>query len=104
MYDGIPIEENLKNSLFYGFLLLSLPFIFYSFKNNKIDRYIGELSFSLYISHHLILSVLRGWFFEQPGIIFYYGYTVVLCSLMLAFLLQITFVKAIERYRAKRFS
>lgn len=104
LYEEIHIQENLKNSLFYAFILISIPFIFLAFKNNKIDRYIGELSFSLYISHHLIVSVLRGYFFSHTHYIFFYGYTVVLSSLIVAILLQTTFIKAIETYRIKRFS
>lgn len=102
--DEINIEENLRNSLFYILLLCSLPYLFISFKNNRIDRYIGELSFSLYICHHIVVSMFRGWFFANSQYMVFYGYTVVLCSLILAFLLQSTVVKAIERYRSKRFS
>lgn len=104
MYDDIYIEEKLKNSLFYVFLLISLPFIFLAFKNNTIDRYIGELSFTIYISHHIIVSVYRGYFFSHPEYLFYYGYTVVLSTLVVSYLLQTTIVKAIESYRTKRFS
>jgi len=101
--DEIKMDENLRNTLFYILVLCSLPYLFISFKNNPIDRYIGELSFSLYISHHIVVSVLRTYFFNTQYITFY-GYTVVLCSLILAFLLQITVVKAVEKYRLKRFS
>jgi peptidoglycan/LPS O-acetylase OafA/YrhL len=104
MYDEIHIEENLKNNLFYGLVLISLPYIFLAFKNNKTDRYIGELSFSLYISHHLMVSVFRAYFFSHLHYLFYYGYTVVLSSLIMAILLQTTVIKAIETYRVKRFS
>ena len=102
--DEIKIDENLRNSLFYIFILCSLPYLFVSFKNNPIDRYIGELSFSLYISHHLVVSVFRAYFFSNPQYMYFYGYTVVLCSLILAFLLQTTVIKAVEKYRVKRFS
>jgi peptidoglycan/LPS O-acetylase OafA/YrhL len=102
--DELKMEENWRNSLFYVVLVCSLPFLFHAFKNSRIDRYIGELSFSLYICHHLVVSLCRGWFFSHPPYIVFYGYTVVLSSLMLAFLLQITAVKAIEQYRKKRFS
>ncbi len=102
--DELPVEENWRNSLFYIVVLCSLPYLFQAFKNSRIDRYIGELSFSLYICHHLVVSLFRGWFFSHPSYIIYYGYTVVLTSLILAFILQITAVNAIEKYRAKRFS
>ena len=104
VFDEIKMDEDLKNSLFYLFLLCSIPLIFKTFKDNKWDRKIGELSFSLYICHHLLVSLWRGYFFENPIYMPYYGYTVVICSIIVAFLLQITFVKAIESFRIKRFS
>lgn len=104
MYEEIHMREGLKNSLYYIFILSSLPFIFLSFKNNKTDRYIGELSFSLYISHHIMVSVFHSYFFAHPSYLYLYGYTVVLSSLMLAFLLQTIIIKRVEAYRQKRFS
>jgi peptidoglycan/LPS O-acetylase OafA/YrhL len=103
MFNEIPIEEKLKNNLFYCLILASLPFMFHSLKNNKIDRYIGELSFSIYIGHHIIVSVFRGYFFSHPQYLYFYGYAVVASSLIFAFLLQITIVNSIEAYRIKRF-
>ena len=104
VFDEIKMNEELKNNLFYLFLLGSMPFIFKTFKDNQWDRRIGELSFSLYICHHLIVSLWRSYFFENPDYITYYGYTVVLSSLIVAFLLKFTIVKFIETYRVKRFS
>lgn len=104
MYKEIQIQDNLKNYLFYGLILISIPFIFLAFKDNKVDRYIGELSFSLYISHHLMVSVFRTYFFSHPHYLFFYGYTVVFSSLILAFILQTTVIKKIEAYRVKIFS
>ncbi len=104
IYEYITIKDQLKNSLFYILVFISLPFIFSAFKNNKLDRDIGELSFSLYISHHLMVSVFRGYFFSNPQYLYFYGYAVVLSSLILAFLLQKTIIKYIENYRSKLFS
>ena len=94
----------MKNSIFFIVVFMFLPFLFIAFKNSKIDRTIGELSFSLYISHHLIVSAFHNYFFSHPYYLYLYGYTVVFCSLMIAFLLQSTLVKYIETYRLKRFS
>lgn len=103
-YEYITISDQLKNSMFYILVLLSIPFIFLTFKDNKLDREIGELSFSLYVSHHLMVSVFRGYFFSNPHNIYLYGYTVVFSSLITAFLLQKTIIKYIESYRLKLFS
>lgn len=104
MYDEIHIKEGLKNSLYYIFILSSLPLIFLAFKDNKTDRYIGELSFSLYISHHIMVSLFRAYFFAHPSSLYLYGYTVVLSSLVLAFMIQSIIIKRVEMYRLKRFS
>ncbi len=104
MYDMIHLRDGLKNSLYYIFILSSLPFIFLSFKDNKTDRYIGELSFSLYISHHIMVSVFRAYFFAHPSYLYLYGYTVVFSSLVMAFILQSTIIRRVEVYRLKRFS
>lgn len=102
--DEVKIDENIRNSLFYILILCSLPYLFISFKNSLVDRYIGELSFSLYITHHLVVSTWRGYFFSNPQLMNYYGYTVVTSSLILAFFLQNTVIKHIESFRTKRFS
>lgn len=102
--DEIQMEENWRNTIYYLFVLASLPFLFISFKNNRIDRFIGEFSFSLYICHHIVVSVFRGYFFANPQYIAFYGYAVVIGSLIFAFLLQNSVIKYVERYRAKRFS
>lgn len=104
VFDEITLKDELKNSIFYIFCLASLPFIFKTFKNNSIDRYVGELSFSIYISHLVLVSLFRGYFFSKPELIPYYGYTVLICSLILALILQHTFIKRIESYRHKKFS
>jgi len=104
-YDQLPLcNSQVKNSIFFSIVFVFLPFLFVAFKNSKMDRTIGELSFSLYISHHLIVSAFHNYFFSHPHYLYLYGYTVVFCSLMIAFLLQNTIVKYIETYRLKRFS
>ncbi len=100
----MPLPDKLKPVLFYIMVACSIPYIFSAFKNNKTDRYIGELSFTIYISHHLVVSILRGYFFSHPHLMVYYGYLTVTVSILLALILQYVLVKPIERYRAKIFS
>ncbi len=102
--EEISVQEKLKNNLFYALVAISLPFMFYSFKNNKTDRLIGELSFSIYIGHHIVVSVCRAYFFENPQLLYLYGYATVIVSLLFALLLQKFVINPIETYRAKRFS
>lgn len=98
----IPIK--IINLVFYSLIFCSIPFIFLAFKDNRIDRYIGELSFSIYISHHLIVSVFHHYIYAHFKLIHYYGYAVVLVSLLLAIIFQKFIVKPLELIRVKRFS
>ena len=104
LLDELKVNDNYKNSLFYLFLIISIPFIFLALRDNEWDRKIGEFSFSLYICHHLLVSLWRGYFFENPYYMRYYGFTVILSALILAYLLQITVIRVVENYRIKRFS
>ena len=104
VFNEIAIEETIKSYLFYVIFLGSLPYIFNSFKNNKADRYIGELSFSIYITHHLIVFLLRSFFFSHTKYMNYYGYSVILISVALAFVMQKWLVDPLDKYRQKRFS
>ena len=56
-YQFLP-HERTKQIILFLFSFIFIPFIFNLFKNNKIDRFIGELSFPVYISHFLIIDIL----------------------------------------------
>lgn len=98
-YDQWPLADKLKMYGFYAFLLSGLPFIFFSFRNHKADRYIGELSFSIYIIHHLVVLLLRQRYFGNPYLLDYYGYVVIGISLLLAVVMQRWLVEPLDRYR-----
>lgn len=102
--EEIPIMDSIKYSIFFVIISLSMPYIFSAFKNSKIDRAIGELSFTLYISHHLVVSILRAYFFKHTQWMSYYGYATLLTSIILACILQFVIVSRIEAFRQKRFS
>ena len=44
---------------FYLLFTISLPFIFTYYKSSKIDRFIGELSYPIYISHVMIIGMVH---------------------------------------------
>ena len=46
------------NIIFYYLIVfISIPFLFKSSKDNKIDRFLGELSYPLYLCHFLIIDI-----------------------------------------------
>jgi peptidoglycan/LPS O-acetylase OafA/YrhL len=59
----------------YGLLALTwfgVPFIFAMSKSMKTDRLVGELSYSLYLSHFLVFKVLSFLLIQQQVAIWYY--------------------------------
>lgn len=52
------IPFNTKRMLaYYLFVFISIPFLFDLTKNNKFDRFLGELSYPLYLCHFLIIDI-----------------------------------------------
>lgn len=95
-------DSESKKWMFYGLIALSIPYLFKHFKDNKIDRWIGELSFSIYISHHLIVMFLHQFFFKNVKWMSYYGYTALILSFVLALMINKFVLAPIEKKRQKR--
>ncbi|MFA7301104.1 MAG: acyltransferase [Candidatus Shapirobacteria bacterium] len=52
------IPFNTKRMLAYYFVVfVSIPFLFKYTKDNKIDRFLGELSYPLYLCHFLVIDI-----------------------------------------------
>jgi len=90
----------LKSMIYIFCIFLSIPFIFILSKRWKKDRYIGELSYPVYLSHILILNIIR-W----VDIPFFNSYTsIVLSILSILFSIVLTelVTNKIEGYRQRR--
>jgi peptidoglycan/LPS O-acetylase OafA/YrhL len=90
------------NSKMWGYYLLvavSLPFIFLLFKNNKVDRIVGELSYPVYLCHFWVAFVImdlmniRNW---STGILVAFG------SIGVSLLIVKLVVEPIDKIRQKR--
>ncbi len=57
-YYSIPVTPFFKKPLYFLLFIASLPILFIISKNNKTDRYIGELSYPIYLVHVLIIELL----------------------------------------------
>lgn len=58
-YQFIPIDDLVKKILFFIFLSLTLPFVFIYFKKSTADRFIGEFSYPVYLSH-VFVAIITG--------------------------------------------
>lgn len=101
-FQFIAISYSIKQLLYYTFLPLSLPFIFILTKNNKVDRFIAELSYPVYISHMLVIFVFQSLNFNDKGN--YFGLMVTIITILVSILLVAWVVKPIDHKRQNRLS
>jgi peptidoglycan/LPS O-acetylase OafA/YrhL len=97
VYSFLPISA--KSYLYLTTFFMSLPFVFILTKNWKIDSYIGELSYPIYISHIFILTVISA--FKIP-IIGGAGLILTLFTIVFSIILNELVAKKIEKIRQKR--
>jgi peptidoglycan/LPS O-acetylase OafA/YrhL len=81
----------------YVLTMLALPYAFYATRHMKFDRMVGELSYPIYISHWLIIVVLRYYVPESQLPLLSVLATVAFCTVF-----NILLTNRIERYRQKR--
>ncbi len=93
------IETSFTIYIYYLLFFISLPFIFKVTKNWKKDAAIGELSFPIYISHLLILSVIQRLNFPAFGSM---GLTLTVVTILFSILLNEFIAKRIEKIRQNR--
>lgn len=85
---------------FYGYCAWALPLVFQLTRTNRVDRYLGELSYPVYLTHLLVISVAlySGWSGTRLA-----GLIVVMVALS-AIVLHEVIQKPVERVRARRVS
>jgi peptidoglycan/LPS O-acetylase OafA/YrhL len=54
----IPIAQYFNSFVLFIFITLLLPLTFFFSTNNKWDKYIGDLSYPIYIGHFLIINIM----------------------------------------------
>lgn len=91
----------IKQWAYYLMIISGIPAIFLLTKNNKLDGYIGELSYPLYISHIFILYATTYKVFERPDSTNIYFITIA-AALAFSILLVHLVVRPIERLRQNR--
>lgn len=94
-YLNIPYKVYLYPFLFF----MAVPFIFVLSKKWKIDRWVGELSYPVYISHILVLMLIETY---DVTIWSNKGVTLTIFTLLLSILLNELVAKRVEVIRQKR--
>jgi peptidoglycan/LPS O-acetylase OafA/YrhL len=90
--------EVIKRLAFYGYCCWALPLVFQLTRHNRLDRYLGELSYPVYLSHLLVISVALYSHLSGPALHVLMFVSVLAASLLLQDLVQ----KPVDRYRESR--
>jgi peptidoglycan/LPS O-acetylase OafA/YrhL len=105
-FPNISADYAFKKGLFYLILASSIPFIFYYSKSNKWDRFIGELSYPMYLVWALridvvgpIINFLNLTSENAVGVVTY-GY-IILMSVLIHLFVERPFEKIRSRFRFK---
>ena len=89
---------SLKSIIYFGLIALSIPILFDRFKDQTIDRKIGELSYPIYISHMFVYFVTRHSLFSQYNS----GSFVILFIIIFSMVLVKYISEPIEKLRQSR--
>lgn len=100
-YEQIPLPIPVKYWSYLVLIFASVPFLFILSKTWKYDRYLGELSYPIYISHMLVITCFLQLKLPTFGSL---GLTVTICTLIMAILLNELIGKRIEKIRQRRVS
>ncbi|MEO8678041.1 MAG: acyltransferase [Vicinamibacterales bacterium] len=89
---------SLQRLAFYGYCVWALPLVFQLTRRNRVDRYLGELSYPIYLTHLLVISVALYSHLSGTALSVLIVALVVGASVALQEVVQ----KPVERYRAWR--
>ena len=82
--------------LTFGAIALATPFAFHAFKDDAFDRWIGELSYPLYLCHLVVIGLVLT--FEPP----FAAWVAIAGSLAVAAALVMLVEQPVDRYRQRR--
>jgi peptidoglycan/LPS O-acetylase OafA/YrhL len=100
LFQFIPLRYEIKHVAFFALAWIALPFMFLATKRSSMDRYIGELSYPVYVCHWPVLMFLPR-LFTLAGATYSPIWTIV-GSIIFAIFLAHAVVKPIERLRERR--
>jgi peptidoglycan/LPS O-acetylase OafA/YrhL len=86
-----------KDYLYFGLFTMFIPFIFLITKEWKIDTFIGELSYPIYICHIFLNHLLRFLGYKEVQ-----GWFLAIFSILFAIILNELIAKRIEKIRQRR--
>jgi len=97
----LKFPESLKINVFYISFILLLPFVFFYSKDSKLDRFMGDLSYPIYLSHILITMIIYPTFFNAViGNKNFLSVFVFICSILFSLLINNILMKPAGKYKS----
>jgi len=93
------VDFSYKMYIYFTLFFIALPFIFELTKKWKKDIIIGELSYPIYISHFLVIYIIRTIELKTYG---HSGLVIVFFTIAISTLLNELIAKKVEKYRQNR--
>lgn len=90
-----------KAICYYGVIFLSLPVLFAGRKDGRLQKFFGDLSYPIYISHILVRDVLLV-LCQAPSLVPYIGIFSIIGTIGFSIALHCLVVSPIETYRQNR--
>ena len=101
MIDTFPGPYMVKCYIFYLLIFFAIPFIFMRNRTSKVDNWIGEFSYPLYICHYPLLMLINSldtlWISKD-----FLPILLLLLSVLFSFLIIKLFIRPLESFRQKR--
>jgi peptidoglycan/LPS O-acetylase OafA/YrhL len=99
-YGSVPVPLIVKVPILLGSVVMSLPWLFGFNSSSKLDSWIGDLSYPIYVSHWFVIECFRGRdFFHNGWPADIQLFSVVACCILVAVFLKIGIADQVEAYR-----
>lgn len=95
-FTALPLEPLTARWVTYAVVALTVPWVFHAFKDNALDRWIGDLSYPVYLSQLMVIGLVMT--FKPPA-----GYWVaILGTFALSAVVMVLVEHPVDRWRQKR--
>lgn len=95
-FHWLPVDPLTARWITYAVVAVTVPWIFHAFKDNRIDRWIGDLSYPVYLSQLIVIGIVVT--FNPP-----FAYWVaILATLAVSILVMVLVEQPVDRWRQRR--
>jgi peptidoglycan/LPS O-acetylase OafA/YrhL len=95
-YSWLPLEPLASRWVTYAVVAAATPWVFHAFKDVRLDRWVGDLSYPIYLSQLIVIGAVL--VYEPP----YPIWTAIVCTLVVSVLVLVLIEHPVDRWRQRR--